>query len=324
MTQKEVPILIIGGGPAGIALAIECIELGCAKENLIILEKGEVPVKAICQFYPEKKMTLANYKSLPTETLGHLPCFPDMTKKETLDYYDELIQRYQLSYYLNSEVYKVIPHEKAFRVFFNHEEIFAQQVAIGIGILGRPNKPKYKLPVKLRQKILFDLTSQPVKNEKVLVVGGGDTSSEYCQILIEENCDLTLAVRSKRINRMMEHNLQAAENLQRNQRMRLLLGCEILELQDEGGQLKAVFKDSEKNPSEVFDKIIYAIGGTTPVNFLKTVGVEFDEKNWPKFDENGQTNIPGVFLVGDLVAGKMGGSIITAYNSAYRTAKRML
>ena len=56
--------------------------------------------------------------------------------------------------------------------------------------------------------------------------------------------------------------------------------------------------------------------------FLRTLGVEF-EGGRPKFDTAGETNVPGLFLIGDLAAGKTGGSIITAFNSAARAIKRI-
>lgn len=314
-------VIAVGGGPAGISLAIELIEMGLRPEDVLILEKGEVIAKAIQQFYPEKKMTLANYKNLPTQTHGHLECFPDLTKAQTIEYFEKLIQRYKLQYRLNSEVYKIVPEKDHIHVFVNQRELLAEHVAIGIGILGRPNKPAYKLPLKLRDSLLFDLTTQPVKNCRVLVVGGGDTSSEYCQILAEENCELTLCCRAEKITRMMDSNLSAVLELEKKGKIKIYLGQDIQEIQEEDSKPKVVFKDREP---EVFDKVIYAIGGTTPVNFLKTIGIEFDSSNWPITGPNGETSIPNVYLIGDLVVGKTGGSIITAYNSSFRTAKKIL
>jgi thioredoxin reductase (NADPH) len=315
-------IICAGGGPASISLAIELIEMGISGDDIVIFEKGEAPIKAIRQFYPDKKMTLANYKNLPTETHGHIACFPDLTKAETLTYFDELIAKYQLNYQLNSEVSKVtLEADQSLRVFVNQDQYEAQFVGVGIGILGRPNKPKYKLPLKLRDHLLFDLTSQVVKDKKVLVVGGGDTSSEYCQILCEENPEVTLSVRSDHLDRMMEVNQKAALRLEKEGRLRILMSTEISEIQEESEKPKVIFST---HAPEVFDKVIYAIGGSTPVNFLKTIGVEFDSSNWPKTDEAGATNVKNLYLLGDLVAGKTGGSIITAYNASFRAAQQIV
>jgi thioredoxin reductase (NADPH) len=65
---------------------------------------------------------------------------------------------------------------------------------------------------------------------------------------------------------------------------------------------------------------VYALGGTTPTNFLRMLGIEFDDDG-PVYSENGETNVVGLFLIGDLVVGKTGGSIITAFNSAVRAMR---
>jgi thioredoxin reductase len=50
------------------------------------------------------------------------------------------------------------------------------------------------------------------------------------------------------------------------------------------------------------------------------LGIAFNGDG-PVFDEAGATNVPGLYLIGDLVVGKKGGSIITAFNSAVRAMK---
>jgi thioredoxin reductase len=52
------------------------------------------------------------------------------------------------------------------------------------------------------------------------------------------------------------------------------------------------------------------------------LGIEFDDEG-PIFNEDGETNVAGLFLIGDLVVGKTGGSIITAFNSAVRAIRRI-
>ena len=322
MDQNKLEVIAVGGGPAGISLAIECIELGMDPSKIIVFEKGEASIKAIRQFYPDKKMTLANYKNLPTETHGHLPCFPDLTKAETITYFDELIDRYKIDYRLNSEVSKIAKEAANFAVHVNQDVFRAKTVGIGIGILGRPNKPSYKIPLGLRSKVLFDLSSQNIQASKVLVIGGGDTSSEYCQILAAEGFDVSLAVRSDNLEKMMESNQKAVESLVANSRLRVMMNQSIKIIEDSGGRPKVVFEGERAH--EEYDYVVFAIGGTTPTNFLKTVGIDCDDKNLPIAGESGETNIPGLYLLGDLVCGKTGGSIITAYNASFRTAKHIL
>ncbi|HEY0430702.1 MAG TPA: FAD-dependent oxidoreductase, partial [Pyrinomonadaceae bacterium] len=64
-----------------------------------------------------------------------------------------------------------------------------------------------------------------------------------------------------------------------------------------------------------FDHIVYALGGTTPTNFLKAIGIAFDGEA-PVVREGYETSVPGLYLIGDLSAGKKGGSINLAFNMA--------
>ena len=121
---------------------------------------------------------------------------------------------------------------------------------------------------------------------------------------------------------MMESNQKAVESLAANSRLKLLMNRSVQNIEDAGGRPKVVY-DGDRG-SEEFDYVIFAIGGTTPTNFLKTAGIDCDDKNLPIFGESGETNISGLYLLGDLVCGKTGGSIITAYNASFRTAKHIV
>jgi len=57
----------------------------------------------------------------------------------------------------------------------------------------------------------------------------------------------------------------------------------------------------------------FGLGGATTPGFLQQAGVELEGKN-PRVDHRFHTQVPGVFLAGDLVAGGKG-SIVKAFNT---------
>jgi thioredoxin reductase len=57
-------LLIVGAGPAGIALAVEAKIAGVETTRTLVLEKAEAHSWTIRQFYPERRMTIVNYKVL--------------------------------------------------------------------------------------------------------------------------------------------------------------------------------------------------------------------------------------------------------------------
>jgi thioredoxin reductase (NADPH) len=318
-------LLIIGAGPAGIALAAEARAVGHDPSSVLILEKGTAHNWAIRQFYPAHKKTTANYKGHVAQCEGLL-CITDMSKDETIQFFDEVIASYAINISYGVEAYGVEQNEGPEGRYFHVETskgIFDTRViTIAIGVLGRPNKPKeYRLPPALKDRIMFDITSRRIENEEALIVGGGDTAAEYVQYLFQQTNRVTLSYRQQEFTRLNGQNLATLMAMEGRGEVEILRGSNIVEVQDDGGRPRVVFKEVQYG-ARAFDTIVYALGGTTPVNFLRTLGVAF-EGGMPKIDKTGETNVPGLFLIGDLTVSRTGGSIITAFNSAARAIKRI-
>lgn len=316
-------LIIIGAGPGGIGLAAEAFASGIDPSQILILEKGSTHNSAIRQLYPEQKLTTANYKGFAARCEGLL-CVRDMTKPETLQFFDKIISDYHVNIQFNAEVYgmsRLDPKGEArFRVESSDGVYESKVLACAIGIFGRPNKPKeYQLPPSLRNRLLFDMTSQAIQNEDVLVVGGGDTAAEYIQYLPQQGNHVSLSYRKADFARLNQQNHEALLAMEKSGEVEILRSSNIKEIKDEAGRPRITFAEAE-HPTRTFDRVIFALGGTTPTNFLHTLGINFNGDG-PVFDEAGATNVPGLYLIGDLVVGKKGGSIITAFNSAVRAMK---
>ena len=129
---------------------------------------------------------------------------------------------------------------------------------------------------------------------------------------------ITLCYR-KKITRLNDINLKDIMEAGNSGKVELKLGVDINEVLDEGGKARVHFND---NSSELYDRIIYAIGGSTPLDFLQKCGVSVDEKGVPLMDENKQSNVSGIFVAGD-IATKNGASIVTGLNDAFRIMEHL-
>jgi thioredoxin reductase (NADPH) len=178
----------------------------------------------------------------------------------------------------NEAVHK-IHQEKNEQKFIVHTDnnIFESKIiVIAVGILGKPNKPDYKIPATLSDKVLFDVTSKDISDSKVLVIGGGDSASEYCQYLVQKNNKVTLSYRKTEFTRMNDINKASLMELDAENKVTLELGSDIISIEDENTKPKI---NSSNHASEVFDFVVYALGGSTPENFLKLIGIDFDGPN---------------------------------------------
>ncbi|HEY0375974.1 MAG TPA: NAD(P)-binding domain-containing protein [Pyrinomonadaceae bacterium] len=307
-------MVIIGAGPAGISMAAEARGVGIPAEKIVVLEKGDAHSWAIRKFYPAAKPVLANYKGIKAVCTGVM-CLTDMSKEETLTYIDRVIEQSGLRVHYKEAVTGIRPLDGGgFTVETSGGAYQTARCVIAIGILDKPNKPEYKIAPAVSKRVHYDITTVALKDEDCLVVGGGDTASEYCQFLVQQGNRVTLSYRRREFARLNPVNLESLTALETRGQVRILRESNIVALEDDNGRPRAVFQETE-HPAETFDRVVYALGGTTPLNFLKAVGIKF-EGEVPVLTQGYETSLPGLYLIGDLSAGRKGGSINLAFNMA--------
>ena len=312
--DKVYDIAIIGAGPAGIGTAIESYIFGI--KDILLIEKADNHSATIRTFYKDNKRVDKDWMGQKVECEGRI-VFMDGTKETTLDLFDQLLDKHKVETAFNTEVEKVEKQGDIFEISTTNNETFkARNVVIAIGKMGKPNKPSYKIPPSIKQFVNFNL-DKCSKGEKILVVGGGNSAAEYAYFLADTN-DVTLNYRRDRFTRLNPENLRILEEYSKSGKLRLKLGVDIKNLESEHGKPKVNFTDGS---SEVYDRIIYAIGGTTPTEFLKKCGIELKGKK-VEVDENYQTKTPGLYAAGDIVT-ETGGSIAIALNHGYAIAKHI-
>lgn len=307
-------IVVIGGGPCGIATVVEAKRNGF--KNVLLLEKGDNHSQTIRKFYKDGKRVDKEYKGLESQTKGSVDFF-DGTKESTLNYFDKLLDADEIDAVFNCEVESVKKDADVFLITTSKQGFKAKHVLISIGKMGKPNKPDYKIPPSLNQVVNFNLNSCNC-GEKILVVGGGNSAAEYAIELSKCN-EVTLCYRKKEFTRLNEINETQLFEFEKANKLRLKLGIDINSIDNESGRVKINFTDEN---SEIFDRVIYAIGGSTPVDFLQKCSVQMQD-NQPIVDENLQTKIPGLFVGGD-IASKNGGSIVVALNDAHKIISYIL
>ena len=307
-------LIIIGAGPAGISLGAEARAAGL--ERVLLLEKGEAHSWTIRKLYPDEKDVLANYKGHAAVCRG-VVCITDDSKAGTLSYLDSVIAEFDLDVRYKVEVTWISPQsDGSFEIHTRDEQVFrTRAVAVAIGIWGKPKQPDYPIPRSLRRKALFEVTGDDLRDLDVLVVGGGDSASEYAQYLAQEGNRTVLSYRRDEFTRMLPVNRRSIEALEERGLLTILRSSNIVGVTDYEGLPYVEFAE-ERLPSIVFDRIVYALGGQTPREFLRQIGIGFDGHQ-PIVTDKYETTVPGLYLVGDLVAeGRGGGSIITAFNSS--------
>ena len=309
----EYDLVIVGAGPAGISTAVEAREAGIPADRILVLEKGPIHSYAIRKYYPDGKRVDAVYKGIPAVSEGKITLV-DGSKQQTLDFLEETILRWGLNVHHEEGVDYIKKQDDLFEITTPKGSLTAKVVVIAIGILGKPNVPDYKIPKgELRGRVHFDVTSDKLEGERALVVGGGDSAADYVHYLVARGFKVDLSYRKTEFARMNSINVDDINGMAKAGRVELLMFSDVERLEAVEGKPQVVFKQAQPAP-RIYDHVVYALGGTTPAGFLQATGIELMGGE-PLLREGGETSVPGLFLAGDLTAGKKGGSIISAFNS---------
>jgi len=309
--EKIYELAIVGAGPAGIATAIESYLQGI--RGIVLLEKDINHNSTIRKYYKDNKRVDLEWKGQKVDLYGKIH-FVDGTKESTLDLFDELLEHHDIELQTQVEVASIEKKDDYFEVHMAGKSIKAKYVVVTIGRMGKPNKPSYKIPPAIRKKVNYT-TDECSEGEKILVVGGGDSAVEYAVDLSEKN-DVSICYRRETFRRANPTNQANIANAIAHNEVRPILGINIDGLEaTEDGKVKVLFSEIEP---EVYDRVIYAIGGTTPSSFLASSGIE-EKDGKPVHDENYETNVKGLFVAGDITQ-ESGGSIALGLNHGYDIA----
>ncbi len=314
MAEKMYELAIIGAGPAGIAAAVECYLLGM--RDIILIEKDENHNATIRKFYKDNKRVDVDWKGQKVELDGNI-YFIDGTKESTLDFFDEVLDKHSVELKTHTEVQKILKHDDHFEVMITGSSIKAKHAVVTIGRMGKPNKPDYKVPSTLRKRVNYTLDNCS-SDEKIMVVGGGDSAIEYAVDLAEKN-NVTICYRRENFRRANPTNQNDIADALAKGSVRAVLGVNITALEDDDGRVKVILDEGE---AETYDRVIYAIGGTTPSAFLGASGIDIEDGK-PVHDDNYMSNVEGLYVAGDITQ-ESGGSIALGLNHGYAIAHHIL
>lgn len=324
--MENLDLVVIGAGPAGISAAVEAHRGGL--ERILVLEKGPSHSQMIRTFYKEGKRVDARYAGQEAICFGLL-CLKDGNRESYLGLMDHVIESHQLRIEYGTEVWSIKRREDGrLEVHASNDRAYlAKAVVVAIGKMGRPKQPDYYAqipgPLKTQKKILFDITSRPLEGLKILVVGGGDSAAEYCDILSQAN-EVTLSYRRAEFSKMNPINEAIAKRLVAEGRIRACMPSNIAAIEADGDRPRVRYAEAELAP-ETFDAVVYALGGMNPTEFLRGAGVRTNERGEAEVDEHHESAVRGLYVVGDLLGkGKGGGSIIAGFNSAAESVRHLL
>ncbi len=195
--MTRVPIIIIGAGPAGLAIAGRLDQLDI--EDYIIIESANNIGSSWRNHYDRLHLhTVKKWSHLP-----HFP-FPEayptyVSRQQVVDYLDAYAVKFNIKPRLNESVTHIEKDGTKWKVKTSKEEYLTDQVVVATGINKIPNVPTWPGQDTYTGEIThskYYKNPEPYKNQKVLIVGMGNTGSEVALDLANHDVPVHLSVRS--------------------------------------------------------------------------------------------------------------------------------
>lgn len=293
MTETiQTDVLVVGAGPVGL---FAVFELGLLDIKCHLVDILDRPGGQCTELYPEKP-------------IYDIPAFPVVTGQELVDNLMEQIKPFGAQFHCSEMVegLEVVGSGDAplFRVKTDNDKIFeAKSVLIAAG--GGSFQPK-KPPIAgiddyEGQSVYYSVRKmETMRGKRILIVGGGDSALDWTLNLQPLAEHLTLVHRRDDF-RAAPHSVNAMRELVAAGKMDLLIG-QVMELKGSDGQLShAVVRDNDKNIQDLpCDVMMPFFGLTMKLGPIADWGLNLDENLVPVDTEKFETNVPGIFAVGDI------------------------
>lgn len=294
-------LLVIGAGPTGLACAIEAQKIGL---RVVLVDKG-----CVCNslFHYPAHMTFFTTSELLE--IGGIP-FPSPnakpTRNEALEYYRQVAAFYRLDVRQYHRVNRVAGAEGNFTVhtvdrFGRTGALHARNLAIAIGYYDLPNM--MGIPGEDLSKVHHYYNDpHPYYGLNIAVIGGKNSAAIAALELWRHGAHVTLIHRGPEIHRHVKYWIKPdIENRIKNGEIKACFNSRLVEVTPD-----AILIETPQGPLTLANDFVFALTGYHPdFDFLESLGVVCGgvDRLPACHKETLESNVPGVYLAGVIVAG---------------------
>lgn len=295
--KTEFDIIIIGGGPIGIACGLEAKKNGL---SYLILEKG--PIVNSLFHYPANMQFFSSSEKLEIDEIPFISNEAKPKRDEALEYYRRIVTSNKLNIHLFEKVENVKKETDSFTVISDKNSYTTKQIVLATGFYDIPNL--LNVPGESLDKVAHYYNNPHYySGQKVAVIGASNSAIDAALECWRKGAEVSLIIRGDEVG----------------QRVKYWVRPDIINRIDEGS-IKAFYNTTvisvQKNTLtllsngeelKIDNDFVLALTGYKP-NFklLEMLGVHIsnDEKRLPEYDsETMETNVKGLYLAGVICGG---------------------
>lgn len=296
--MKQLDVLIIGGGPIGIACGIEAKKAGL---TYLIIEKGCL-VNSLYH-YPINMQFFSTSELLELDQIPFISAENKPRRKEALEYYRRVTHLHDLSIHLFEKVIQVDKQaEGHFHVQTTKAQYAATHVVVATGFYDFPNL--LHIPGEELPKVSHYYNDPHFyANMQVVVVGASNSSVDAALECYRKGAKVTMVVRDSAISSHVKYWVKPdIENRIAEGAIQVYFNSQLTAVTE-----SEVYIQSEKESHRIPNDFVLALTGYRPdFTFLQQLGIHIEESadQFPTYNpETMETNISKLYVAGVVCGG---------------------
>jgi thioredoxin reductase (NADPH) len=297
MNTDVLDLVIIGGGPIGLACGLEAKKAGL---NYLVIEKGTL-VNSLYH-YPVNMTFFSTSERLEIGGIPFVCNNPKPTRSEAMEYYRRVAIAGGLQIKLFEQVQEVIKTGQGFTIGTTKNTYRAVNVVVCTGFYDIPyllNVPGENLP---KVKHYYD-DPHFYAFQKVLVVGAANSAVDAALETWRKGADVTMVVRGPAISDRVKYWVKPdVENRIQEGSIKAWFNSTVVAIRQ-----NEVDINTPGGLVTIANDWVLAMTGYQPnLAFLKKLGIQLDadDIHKPHYNETTyETNVPGIFIAGVICGG---------------------
>jgi thioredoxin reductase (NADPH) len=295
--MEELDVIIVGGGPIGIACGLEASKKGL---SYLILEKG--PIVNSLFHYPVNMQFFSSSEKLEIDEIPFISKEAKPKRNEALEYYRRIVTSNKLNIRLFEKVTAVQKIDNTYQVTTEKQAYIAKNIVIATGFYDLPNKlnvPGEDLPkVSHYYKDPHFYASQ-----KLAVIGASNSAVDAALECWRKGAEVTMIIRGPEVGHRVKYWVRPdIVNRIEEGSIKAFYNTSVTEIKE--GEL--ILKTPEGITALPNDFVLALTGYQPNFEFLEAIGIRLsqDEKRLPDYNpETMETNLSGIYLAGVICGG---------------------
>ncbi|WP_297797196.1 YpdA family putative bacillithiol disulfide reductase [uncultured Eudoraea sp.] len=295
--MDKLDLLIVGGGPIGIACGLEAQKRGL---SYLILEKG--PIVNSLFNYPVNMQFFSSSERLEIDDIPFISNEAKPKRNESLEYYRRIVTSNKLNIRLFEKVETIVKRINDFEVVSSKNTYYANNVTIATGFYDLPNL--LEVPGEDLPKVShYYKDPHFYAGQKLAVVGASNSAIDAALECWRKGAEVTLIIRGPEVGKRVKYWVRPdIMNRIEEGSIKAYYNSTVKEIRE-----KEIVLETAEGKVILENDFVLALTGYTPnFEFLENIGIELskDDKKLPHYNpETMETNVKGVYLAGVICGG---------------------